>query len=214
MTGYESELFSDCLELTIFQRHRVFPEKNRLFPTRISRNQRVNLDFFDARNLYMGINDEIKKITNSRTELPGVSPNVRKNARGDMTCANTVISKRRSNKRVRNGPAKCDDDGAPHELAQFLRMSSEEVASEYRRIRHRGLSRLDVARKSFEAAGVTMKQFYMVTGQYDMVAILEGPADAAIARAILGATSQGTATSETCRAFTEDEYRQICGALA
>jgi uncharacterized protein with GYD domain len=51
-------------------------------------------------------------------------------------------------------------------------------------------SRLDAARKGFEAAGAKMKDFYMVTGRYDMV------------------------TSETVRAFTEDEYRRIVGGLA
>jgi uncharacterized protein with GYD domain len=34
-------------------------------------------------------------------------------------------------------------------------------------------SRLDAARKSLEAAGVKMKDFDMVTGRYDMVAICE-----------------------------------------
>ncbi len=76
-----------------------------------------------------------------------------------------------------------------------------------------GPSRLDVARKSFEAADVTMKDFYMVTGQYDMVTILDAPDDATLARGILGATSQGSATSETCRAFTENEYREIVAGL-
>jgi uncharacterized protein with GYD domain len=75
-------------------------------------------------------------------------------------------------------------------------------------------SRLDAARKGFEAAGAKMKDFYMVTGQYDMVAIVEAPDDAALAKAILGSTSQGSITSETCRAFTEDEYRKIIGGLS
>lgn len=77
-----------------------------------------------------------------------------------------------------------------------------------------GPSRLDKTRKGFEAAGVKMKDFYMVTGQYDMVTILEAPDDATLARAILNTTSQGSVTTETCRAFTEDEYRQIIGGLA
>ena len=75
-------------------------------------------------------------------------------------------------------------------------------------------SRLDAARKGFEAAGVKMKDFYMVTGQYDMVAILEAPDDTALAKGILSSTSQGSITTETCRAFTEDEYRRIIGGLA
>jgi uncharacterized protein with GYD domain len=75
-------------------------------------------------------------------------------------------------------------------------------------------SRLDAARKGFESAGVTMKSFYMVTGQYDMIAIVEAPDDKMLAKAILTAASQGSIVSETCRAFTEDEYRQIIGGLA
>jgi uncharacterized protein with GYD domain len=75
-------------------------------------------------------------------------------------------------------------------------------------------SRLDAARKGFEAAGVKMKEFYMVTGQHDMIAIVDAPNDVALAKAILGSTSQGSITSETCRAFTEDEYRQIISGLS
>jgi uncharacterized protein with GYD domain len=74
-------------------------------------------------------------------------------------------------------------------------------------------SRLDAARRGFETAGVKMKDFYMVTGQYDMIAIVEAPDDLALATALLGATSKGSITSETCRAFTEAEYRQIIGGL-
>lgn len=74
-------------------------------------------------------------------------------------------------------------------------------------------SRLDAARKGFQAAGVTMKDFYMVTGQYDMVAMIEAPDETALAKAILKTASQGSITSETCRAFTEQEYRQIIDGL-
>ena len=74
-------------------------------------------------------------------------------------------------------------------------------------------SRLDAARKGFEAVGVRMKDFYMVTGQYDMVAIVEAPDDVALAKALLSTAAQGSVTTETCRAFTEDEYRRIVGGL-
>ena len=74
-------------------------------------------------------------------------------------------------------------------------------------------TRLDAARKGFEAAGVKMKDFYMVTGRYDMVAVCEAPDDIALAKAMLSSTAQGSITSETCRAFTEDEYRLIIGGL-
>ncbi len=74
-------------------------------------------------------------------------------------------------------------------------------------------SRLDASRKSFEAAGVRMKDFYMVTGRYDMVIILEAADDAALAKTILALAAQGNITTQTCRAFSEPEYRQIIGSL-
>ena len=74
-------------------------------------------------------------------------------------------------------------------------------------------SRLDAARKGFEAAGVRMKDFYMVTGHYDMVAVVEAPDDVTVAKAILASAAQGSITTETCRAYTEDEYRQIIPGL-
>jgi uncharacterized protein with GYD domain len=74
-------------------------------------------------------------------------------------------------------------------------------------------SRLDAARKDLEATGVKMKDFYMVTGKHDMVAVIEAPDDTALAKGLLSLTSQGSVTSQTCRAFTENEYRQIIGGL-
>ncbi|HEY7303620.1 MAG TPA: GYD domain-containing protein [Bryobacteraceae bacterium] len=74
-------------------------------------------------------------------------------------------------------------------------------------------SRLEAARKGFEAAGAKMKDFYMVTGHYDMIAVVDAPDDATLAKALLGATSQGNITSETCRAFSEAEYRKIISGL-
>jgi uncharacterized protein with GYD domain len=74
-------------------------------------------------------------------------------------------------------------------------------------------SRLDAARKAFQAAGITMKDFYLVTGRYDMIATIEAPDDTALAKVLLALAAQGNITSETCRAFTEDEYRKIVGGL-
>jgi len=76
-------------------------------------------------------------------------------------------------------------------------------------------SRLDAGRRTLESFGVKMKDFYIVTGHhYDMVSVIEAPDDAAVAKAILALSSQGNVTSETCRAFTEEEYRRITGAMA
>jgi uncharacterized protein with GYD domain len=54
-----------------------------------------------------------------------------------------------------------------------------------------------------------MKDFYMVTGQCEMIAVVERPPMTSPQQAILGSTPQGNITSATCRAFTEEEYRQV-----
>ena len=59
-----------------------------------------------------------------------------------------------------------------------------------------------------------MKAFYLVTGQYDAVAISDAPDDATVAKLALGNASMGFVRTETLRAFTEDEYRQIVGSLS
>ena len=74
-------------------------------------------------------------------------------------------------------------------------------------------ARLEAGRKAFEAAGMKMTGFYMTTGRYDMVAIVEAPDDVTLAKTILATTAPGNYTTETCRAFTEDEYRQIIGGI-
>src|ERR1700756_1795434 len=68
-------------------------------------------------------------------------------------------------------------------------------------------SRLDAGRKAFEAAGVKLKEFYMVMGHYDMVIVTEAPDDVTLARAILALASKGNVQTETLRAFSEGEYR-------
>lgn len=76
-----------------------------------------------------------------------------------------------------------------------------------------GPARLDAAKQRFRAAGGELKAFYLVTGQYDAVAISELPNDEAAARVALGNGSMGNVRTETLRAFSEDEYRKIIAAL-
>jgi len=57
------------------------------------------------------------------------------------------------------------------------------------------------------------KDFYRVMGQYDAVCISEAPDDETAAKLILAVGSKGNVRSETLRAFTEEEYRKIVGAL-
>ena len=74
-------------------------------------------------------------------------------------------------------------------------------------------SRLEAGKKAFEAAGIKLKEFYMVMGRYDQVSIAEAPDDATLARALLSLTSQGNLQTETLRAFTEEEYEKIISAI-
>jgi uncharacterized protein with GYD domain len=76
-----------------------------------------------------------------------------------------------------------------------------------------GPKRLDAAKQRFRAAGGELKAFYLVTGQYDAVAISELPNDEAVARVALGNGAMGNVRTETLRAFTEDEYKKIITAL-
>ena len=73
--------------------------------------------------------------------------------------------------------------------------------------------RVEASRKAFEAAGGRLRDLYLVTGQYDFVAVIEAPDDETAARMALSLGARGSVRSETMRAFTEDEYRRIIGAL-
>jgi uncharacterized protein with GYD domain len=75
-------------------------------------------------------------------------------------------------------------------------------------------ARVDAARKAFKKDGVTMKELYMVMGHHDIIVVLDAPDDAALAKAMLSTASMGNFTSETSRAFTEDEFRAIIKGLA
>lgn len=74
-------------------------------------------------------------------------------------------------------------------------------------------SRLDAGREALTKIGVQLKQVYMTMGRYDHVCVIEAPDDATYARAMLGLASQGNVSSETLKAFSEDEYRKITGSL-
>jgi uncharacterized protein with GYD domain len=74
-------------------------------------------------------------------------------------------------------------------------------------------TRLDAAKKAFKAAGAEFTEFYLVMGQYDMVAVFEAPDDETASKVALTVGSTGSIRTETLRAFKEDEYRKIIAAL-
>ena len=76
-----------------------------------------------------------------------------------------------------------------------------------------GPTRLDAARKAYEAVGAKLKDFYLVTGRYDAVAIVDAPDDETAVALSLGIASRGNSRTETLRAFSEAEYRKIVAKL-
>jgi uncharacterized protein with GYD domain len=73
--------------------------------------------------------------------------------------------------------------------------------------------RLDAARALAKKLGCEMKDFYMTIGPYDMVAMVEAPDDEAMAKFGLALGSGGNVRTTTLKAFSEDAYRRIIGAL-
>ena len=76
-----------------------------------------------------------------------------------------------------------------------------------------GPARLDAAKQALQRLGAQLKDFYLTVGQYDAVVVIEAPDDETVAKASLAIGAIGNVRLETLRAFTEDEYREIVGAL-
>jgi uncharacterized protein with GYD domain len=74
-------------------------------------------------------------------------------------------------------------------------------------------SRVDAFRNAAQKAGGSVKGFYLTMGRYDIVLITEAPTDEAIAKLTLATASLGNVTTETLRAFTEDEFRKLVASL-
>lgn len=73
--------------------------------------------------------------------------------------------------------------------------------------------RLDSGRKAFKKLGVKIKDTYLTMGRYDLVCVIDAPDDAAFAKVMLTLGSQGNVQSETLKAFSEAEYRDIVGSI-
>ena len=73
--------------------------------------------------------------------------------------------------------------------------------------------RLDAGREAFKKMGVEIKVSYLTRGRYDLVCVIDAPDDETLAQAMLSLGSQGNLTTETLKAFNEDQYRKIIGSL-
>lgn len=74
-------------------------------------------------------------------------------------------------------------------------------------------SRLDAGRKALKKIGVKIKDTYLTMGRYDLVCVVEAPDDETFATAMLTLGSHGNVQTETLKAFTEDQFRKICGSI-
>lgn len=74
-------------------------------------------------------------------------------------------------------------------------------------------ARLDAAKGMAKKLGCEIKKFYMTMGGYDMVVVFEAPSDEVMARFTLNLASGGNIRTTTLKAFSEDSYRKVIGAL-
>ena len=69
------------------------------------------------------------------------------------------------------------------------------------------------AKEMIESLGGTWREFFVTMGQYDGVVIVDFPDDATAARAVLTLAESGNVTTETLRAFTLEEFRDVVEAM-
>ena len=74
-------------------------------------------------------------------------------------------------------------------------------------------ARLEASRKAVEAAGGKWLGFYLTMGQYDYVLITQAPNAQAAASVLLVTGAQGNVSTQTMRAFTEEEFKGLVASL-
>ena len=70
-------------------------------------------------------------------------------------------------------------------------------------------NRLDAVKELCKSMDARVESFYLTMGRYDMVLIMDAPDSATVAKLILKIASQGSVSTETLPAFSEEEYREI-----
>ena len=74
-------------------------------------------------------------------------------------------------------------------------------------------ARFDAAKKAMQSMGGDLKQVFLTMGQYDLVVIAEAPDDETIAKFALATGSLGNVSTQTMRAFTEEEFKELVASL-
>jgi uncharacterized protein with GYD domain len=73
--------------------------------------------------------------------------------------------------------------------------------------------RLERVKAAIAASGGEFISFHLTMGRYDIVVISEAPSDKVYAATMLAIGSAGAVSTETLKAFTEDEYRSIISSI-
>jgi len=95
----------------------------------------------------------------------------------------------------------------PHYIA-LLRYTSQGIA----KVKD-SPARLDAARQAAESMGGKLNSWFLTMGKYDAVIVAEFPSDEICAKFMLSVGALGNITTQTLKAFTEDEYRKIISSL-
>jgi len=64
-------------------------------------------------------------------------------------------------------------------------------------------------RKQNEARGFKVLGHYWTQGRYDLVAVVDAPSEEAMVAGLFGIAEAGNVTSETLRAYTAEEMKQV-----
>ena len=73
------------------------------------------------------------------------------------------------------------------------------------------VDRAAAIRRQNEERGFRVIGHYWTQGQYDLVVIVEAPTEEAMMGGLFSIAEAGNVVSETLRAFTDDDMRQILG---
>ncbi len=67
--------------------------------------------------------------------------------------------------------------------------------------------------KGWEAIGGKVLSFHVTFGEYDYVAVGDGPSDEAAAAFALALAGQGQVTTTTLKGFTPEEFAKVVAAI-
>jgi uncharacterized protein with GYD domain len=73
--------------------------------------------------------------------------------------------------------------------------------------------RVEDAAKGLEALGGCLHAFYLVMGEYDYVAISEGPSDEVAMTFLLALGAGGNTRTTTMKAFPREAFKELVGRL-